>query len=80
MLFSHKFPKNKATKNTCSALEHFRHSTYASNKGIYFFARVVQAKRGANGTRNAQTSHKWLGAVVTRANGNAQTIEQCTEV
>ena len=80
MLFSHKFLKNKATKNTCSALEHCRHSTYASNKGIYFFARVVQAKRRANGTRNAQTSHKRLGAVVTRANGNAQTIEQGAEV
>lgn len=69
-----------APESPWSALEHCRHSTHACYKGIYFFARVVQAKRGANGSRNAQTSHKRLGAVVTRANGNAQTIEQGAEV
>ena len=33
-------------------LKHSCHPTHASNKSIYFFARIVQTERGANGARD----------------------------
>ena len=60
--------------------EHLPDAVEACYQGIYFFLRVVQGEGGADGSGDAETIHQGLRTVMTRADGNAEAVEQGADV
>ena len=60
--------------------EHLAYALYAFNKNVYLLLCVIHGKRGSHRALYAETYHEGLGAVVTGANGYAETVEQRAHV
>src|SRR5574344_1377327 len=61
-------------------LEHFTDAVDSRNQCIYFFFCIVQGERCAHGTLYTKTYHQWLGTMVTRTDGYAETVKKCTHI
>lgn len=60
--------------------EHLANAPNARHKGVDLLSRVVKGKRSAHRTQHSQAIHQRLRAVVTRANSNAQLVEQSAHI
>jgi hypothetical protein len=60
--------------------EHLSDAVEACHQGIYLFLRVVQGEGGADCSADTQTIHQGLRTVMTRADGDAEAVEQGADV
>jgi len=60
--------------------EHLGDAAYACYECIDFFLGIIEGEGGADGAADAQAVHQGLGAMMTCADGNAQTVEQGAHV
>ena len=61
-------------------LKHLGYPADAFDEGIDFFLCIIHGKGGTHGAEHTETFHERLRTVVTRADGNAETVEECAEV
>ena len=60
--------------------QHTRCTTYALDQTINLLAGVVERKRRATHTRHTEMFHYGLGAVLSRADRNAQLVENHSNI
>ena len=60
--------------------EHLPYPLNPRHQRVHLFLRVVQPERGAHRAFDAEARHERLGAVMPRAHGDAQAVEQGAEV
>ncbi len=61
-------------------LKHLNHSLNACHKGVYLFFCIVECEGSTDCSRNIETFHKWLGAMMTCADCYSELVEKCSQI